>query len=90
MKKSDIKAKLRENIFSKLKEAEPKQAEPKGVPAGESKPSGEKKDNKQFDKDYVEVQRKLDNTLLKQAQVMQNAGLGQADDATSRSYFQKN
>src|ERR1017187_4324222 len=84
MKKSDIKAKLRENIFSKLKEAEPKQAEKKGAPTG-----GEKKDDKSYEKNYQELQRKLDGSLLKSSQVMQAAGLGQADSATDRSLFSK-
>ena len=91
MEKSKIKAILRENIFSRIKEAEPKQAEKKGVPTGEKKESGdgEKKNSKQFDKDYEEIQRKLNNTLLKQSQVMQAAGLGQSDDSTARSLFSK-
>jgi hypothetical protein len=38
---------------------------------------------------YPEIQRKLDGTLLKAAQVMQAAGLGNADDATDRSLFSK-
>lgn len=93
MEKSNIKRILRENIFSRIKEAEPKQA-----PAGESKPSGNsekkaptggKRDEKQFNKDYEEVQRKLDGTLLKQNQIMSAAGLGQPDDATARSLFSR-
>jgi len=84
MKKSEIKAILRENIFSRIKEAEPKETET-------SKGSDEKvgKGNKNYDKDYEEVQRKLTGTMLKQNQIMSAAGLGKPDDATARSLFSK-
>lgn len=41
--------------------------------------------SKNYDKSYSEVQRKLDGTLLKASQVFHAAGLGDPDDATSRS-----
>ena len=45
--------------------------------------------NKNRDKDYAEVQTKLQNTMLKQSQVMAAAGLGDPNDATDRSLFSK-
>jgi hypothetical protein len=41
------------------------------------------------EKDYAEIQRKLDGTMLKASQVMAAAGLGNPDDATDRSLFSK-
>ena len=41
------------------------------------------------EKDYNEIQRKLDGTLLKASQVMGAAGLGDPKDATARSLFSK-
>jgi hypothetical protein len=38
-------------------------------------------------KDYQEIQSKLDNTLLTKSQVMAAAGLGDADDAGDRRAF---
>lgn len=76
MEKSDIKAKLRENLMGKLTETEPKQ------PAQE-------KNSGSYEKDYAEVQSKLTNTMLKQSQVMAAAGLGNPKDATDRSLFSK-
>jgi hypothetical protein len=48
-----------------------------------------KKKKVKYEKDYSEVQRKLDGTMLKQSQVMAAAGLGNKDDATDRSLFNK-
>lgn len=42
-----------------------------------------------YDKEYSEVQSKLQNTMLKQSQVMLAAGLGDPEDATDRSLFSK-
>lgn len=42
-----------------------------------------------YDKEYSEVQTKLQNTMLKQSQVMAAAGLGDPEDATDRSLFSK-
>jgi hypothetical protein len=47
------------------------------------------KSNANYDKDYSEVQNKLQNTMLKQSQVMAAAGLGNPKDATDRSLFSK-
>jgi len=76
MEKTKIKEILRENLMSKLTETEPKEA-----------PKKEHGDT--YDKDYAEVQRKLDGTLLKASQVMAAAGLGNPNDATDRSLFSK-
>jgi hypothetical protein len=86
MKKSEIKAILRENIFSKLKEAEPK-GETKEAPKAPAEKDGGS--NKSYEKNYAEVQRKLSGTMLKQNQIMAAAGLGKPDDATDRSLFSK-
>ena len=48
-----------------------------------------KKDNRNYEKDYSEIQSKLDGTLLKASQVMAAAGLGNPDNATDRSLFSK-
>lgn len=45
--------------------------------------------NKNYDKDYSEVQQKLKDTMLKQNQVMHAAGLGDPNNATDRSLFSK-
>ena len=45
--------------------------------------------SKKYDMEYSEVQTKLQNTMLKQSQVMKAAGLGDPDDATARSLFSK-
>lgn len=76
MKKEMIKAILRENLMTQIKEAEPEEG------------SG-KKATHNFDKEYSEVQSKLTNTMLKQSQVMAAAGLGDPDNATDRSLFSK-
>jgi len=76
MEKQTIKEILRENLMGRIKETEPKQA-PK------------EKTNKNYEKEYSEVQSKLTNTMLKQSQVMAAAGLGNPDDATDRSLFSK-
>lgn len=49
----------------------------------------EKKENKNYNKDYTYVQEKLSDGLLKASQVMAAAGLGKEDDATDRSLFSK-
>lgn len=76
MEKTKIKEILRENLMGKLTETEPKEA-----------PSGDH--NKNYEKDYAEVQTKLQDTMLKQSQVMAVAGLGNPKDATDRSLFSK-
>jgi hypothetical protein len=76
MEKSRIKYLLRESLNFPVQEAAESE--------GESK-----KDNAKYEKDYSEVQRKLDGTMLKQSQVMAAAGLGSPDDATARSLFSK-
>jgi hypothetical protein len=57
------------------------------VTEGEDKKTGKKKKN--TEKDYAEIQRKLDGTMLKASQVMAAAGLGKSDNATDRSLFSK-
>ncbi len=42
-----------------------------------------------YEKDYTSVQNALDGTLLKASQVFAAAGLGDPDDATSRSLNSK-
>lgn len=77
MGKDRIKQILRENLGQfPVREAEPKQAE------GSDK-------NQNYEKEYAEVQDKLQNTMLKQSQVMKAAGLGNPNDATARSLFSK-
>jgi predicted DNA-binding ArsR family transcriptional regulator len=76
MEKTRIKAILRENLMGAITETEPKE-ESGGEP------------NKNYEKDYAEVQTKLQNTMLKQSQVMAAAGLGNPKDATDRSLFSK-
>lgn len=76
MNKNDIKFKLRESLISQIQEKAP------------NKPV-EKQDNRDYDKEYAEVQSKLQNTMLKQSQVMAAAGLGDPKDATDRSLFSK-
>ena len=76
MEKENIKALLRENFMTPIKEEEPKEPT-------------QKKDNKDYDKDYASVQSKLNGTMLKQSQVMAAAGLGNPNDATARSLFSK-
>lgn len=76
MEKTKIKEILRETLMGKLTETEPKE-----------EPKKEKSDT--YEKDYAEVQRKLDGTLLKASQVMGAAQLGNPNDATDRSLFSK-
>ena len=76
MEKNRIKAILRENLMG-LTETEPKET------------SGESDHNRNYEKDYSEVQNKLQNTMLKQSQVMAAAGLGNPKNATDRSLFSK-
>lgn len=79
MEKDRIKKILRESLIQMpVKEAEPKKEEGEG-----------KKDNEKYDKEYSEVQDKLQNTMLKQSQVMAAAGLGDPKNATDRSLFSK-
>ena len=76
MKKDIIKQKLRENLLAHLTETEPK-------------PEAKPEKGKNYEKDYDEVQRKLDGTMLKASQVMAASGQGNPDDATDRSLFSK-
>ena len=76
MKKSRIKQILRESLNPFIEKLAEEEAEGK-------------KDNAKYEKDYSEVQRKLDGTMLKQSQVMAAAGLGNPNDATARSLFSK-
>lgn len=76
MEKKDIKIKVRESLLNTLKETEPKAAPDNGK-------------DKNYAKNYQEIQRKLDGTMLKASQVMAAANLGDPDDATARSLFSK-
>ena len=78
MSKELVKHIVRETLLDRLKEAKPQAAQ-----AGPHKKSGHK------EIDYGEIQRKLDDTMLKSSQVMKAAGLGNPDDATARSLFSK-
>jgi hypothetical protein len=76
MEKDRIKQILRESLVPMpVREAEPKE---------EGGASSEK-----YEKEYAEVQDKLQHTMLKQSQVMAAAGLGNPKDATARSLFSK-
>lgn len=73
MKKEVIKIKLRESLIKIINE--------------EDKNDSNKNPN--YEKDYSEIQRKLDGTMLKASQVMSAAGLGDPNNATDRSLFSK-
>jgi len=75
MEKTKIKELLRETFVAPIVEKEEKEEK------------GEKK--KGTEKDYGEVTRKLDGTMLKASQVMAAAGLGNPKNATDRSLFSK-
>lgn len=78
MGKDIIKQILRENLGQlPVREAEPKAEE------------GQGHNNEKYEKEYAEVQDKLNHTMLKQSQVMKAAGLGNPNDATARSLFSK-
>ena len=78
MQKDKIKRLLRESFGQMpVREEKPKE---KGEGSG---------DSKNYEKEYAEVQSKLQNTMLKQSQVMAAAGLGNPKDATDRSLFSK-
>jgi len=76
MNKNDIKKKLRESLSIPIQEKAPKE------------PSAQRNE-RDYDKEYSEVQTKLQDTMLKQSQVMAAAGLGNPKDATDRSLFSK-
>lgn len=75
MEKTKIKKLLRETFVAPIVEKEEKE-------------ENDKK-NKSTEKDYGEVTRKLDGTMLKGSQVMAAAGLGNPKNATDRSLFSK-
>ena len=76
MEKNRIKTILRETFVAPMKEED-------------TSNDGAGSKNKQYEKDYAEVQSKLDGTMLKSSQVMAAAGLGNPKDATARSLFSK-
>jgi hypothetical protein len=84
MKKDIIKHKLRESLFSNVKE---EQAPNTQQEAPAHRHTGETDDR--YEKDYGELERKLDGTMLKASQVMAAAGMGSPKDATDRSLFSK-
>jgi hypothetical protein len=75
MEKTKIKELLRETFVAPIVEKEEKEEKDKK--------------NKNTEKDYGEVTRKLDGTMLKSSQVMAAAGLGNPKNATDRSLFSK-
>jgi hypothetical protein len=77
MEKSKIKELLRETFTQPILEKEEKDS------------NSEKEKSKGTEKDYGEVTRKLDGTMLKASQVMAAAGLGNPKNATDRSLFSK-
>jgi len=79
MEKAEIKALLRETFVTPIREEQPQ--------AQQSSSSVKKNPN--YDKDYADIQNRLQGTMLKQNQVMAAAGLGSPDDATARSLFSK-
>ena len=76
MEKNRIKTILREAFVAPMKEED-------------TSNNGAGSNNKQYEKDYSEVQSKLDGTMLKSSQVMAAAGLGNPKDSTDRSLFSK-
>lgn len=76
MDKNHIRIKLRESL-------EQLTTEENGQPT--EKPIKGK--GKQFKKGYPEIQRSLDNTMLKKSQVMAAAGQGDPNDAGDRRAF---
>lgn len=84
MNKEIIKNRLRESLFPNVKE---EQTADSSKQASDNKKTSET-DNK-HEKDYGELERKLDGTMLKASQVMAAAGLGNPKDATDRSLFSK-
>lgn len=79
MEKIKIKAKLRESLISSVREED----------QAPQKQQGEPQNTENHEKDYGELERKLDGTMLKASQVMAAAGLGNPKDATDRSLFSK-
>jgi hypothetical protein len=84
MNKEIIKNRLRESLFPNVKE---EQTADSSKQASDNKKTSET-DNK-HEKDYGELERKLDGTMLKASQVMAAAGLGSPKNATDRSLFSK-
>lgn len=91
MKKIFIKEKLRESLFSRLKEVN-------NEPDSEENDENSQKDKKENSDDKKTVQsltKKIKNAtqgpnkLLKLSQVMDAAGIGDADNATDRSAIGK-
>jgi len=76
MEKNKIKQILRETFVPQIKEED-------------TSNDGAGSANKQYEKDYSEVQSKLSGTMLKQSQVMTAAGMGDPKNATDRSLFSK-
>lgn len=76
MEKNKIKKILREAFAPQISEED-------------TSNNGAGSSNKQFNKDYSEVQNKLSGTMLKQSQVMAAAGMGNPKDSTARSLFSK-
>ena len=80
MNKLKIKEILRESLTQTVREVERPSKD-------SSNNDNHTEDN--YEKDYGELERKLDGTMLKASQVMKAAGLGSPDDATARSLFSK-
>jgi hypothetical protein len=80
MNKFKIKEILRESLTQTVSEVE--------KPSKDTTKS-DNKTNDNYEKDYGELERKLDGTMLKASQVMAAAGLGSPKSATDRSLFSK-
>jgi len=76
MEKNKIKQILRETFVAPVREED-------------TSNNGAGSSNKQYEKDYSEVQSKLQDTMLKQSQVMAAAGMGDPKNSTDRSLFSK-
>jgi hypothetical protein len=73
----------KKRILSLLREATTELTEMNGQPT--NKPVVGK--SKHYKKEYAEIQRDMDNTMLKKSQVMAASGLGDPDDAGDRRAF---
>lgn len=88
MGKEFIKKMLRENLFHRIKEAGKPEAEENSVDKqGEESKEDSKKVNTITQK--IKNATQGDNKLMKLSQVMDKAGVGNADDAADRSLYGK-
>lgn len=88
MEKIFIKEKLRESLFSRLKEVNDEPSDETEQNKGEDTDRGEKKKVQTLTK-KIKNATQGPNKLLKLSQVMDAAGIGDADNATDRSAIGK-